>query len=146
MKGIKKSDGTVMDGLIAFLRARLDEDERAARTAAEPYGKRWWWNTTWGLLKGDPDDSEAVSVFSVGEDTIAAVWSEVGPHMARHDPAFVVRDVEAKRRLLDEYERMERSAATSLGRAQLEGGLSGVIRLLAASYDLHSDYRPHWRP
>nr|WP_157594803.1 hypothetical protein [Streptosporangium amethystogenes] len=44
------------------------------------------------LVKGDPDDSEATSIFSVGEDTVAEVWSEVGPHIARHDPARVLRE------------------------------------------------------
>ncbi|WP_425428150.1 DUF6221 family protein [Streptosporangium amethystogenes] len=38
-----------MDELLAFLHARLDEDEQAARTAAEVYGKAWWWNPGWGL-------------------------------------------------------------------------------------------------
>ncbi|WP_156056497.1 DUF6221 family protein [Streptosporangium roseum] len=80
-----------MDELIAFLRARWDKEEADARLASEVYGARWWWNPAFGLVKGDPDNGpEATSIFSVGEETVAEVWSEVGPHIARHDPARVL--------------------------------------------------------
>ncbi|MGJ6960361.1 DUF6221 family protein [Streptosporangium sp. G11] len=64
------------------------------------YGKAWWWNPAYGPVKGDPNDSEATSIFFAGENTVAEVWTEVGPHIARHDPGRVLREVAAKRRIL----------------------------------------------
>lgn len=68
-----------MDDLIAFVAARLDEDEAAARAAVNfSYGVPDWCDD------GDPD----------------------GVHIARHDPARVLREVEASRKLLVRYERL----------------------------------------
>lgn len=60
-----------MNDLIAFLNARLDEDEAAARAAAEHPWTRF------------------------GAQTAAQV-----DHIARHDPARVLREVEARRAII----------------------------------------------
>jgi hypothetical protein len=81
-----------MDELLAFLRAQLDEDERVARETAG-HG-----STTWkaGLHRWrgriEADDA-ALIVRDV--DLVDA------EHIARWDPARVLAEVEAKRRVLD---------------------------------------------
>ncbi|MDP9870220.1 MULTISPECIES: DUF6221 family protein [Streptosporangium] len=138
-----------MDELIAFLHVRLDEDEQAARLASEVYGKSWWWNPSYGLVQGDQDDSEATSIFAVGEETVAEVWSEVGTHTARNDPDRILREIEAKREILALYEGAQLSAQVSEGTI-LAGGTrvrrgahKAVVQVLALPY---SDYQERWKP
>jgi hypothetical protein len=139
-----------MDDLIAFLRARWDDEEAEARSAAEVYGARWWWNPSWGLVKGDPDnDPEATSIFSIGEENVAEVWSEVGPHIARHDPSRALREVEAKRKVVEEYAEALRVAGGYRETRYEEGrreALELVCRAYGAAYADRSDYRPEWKP
>ncbi|WP_433254472.1 DUF6221 family protein [Streptosporangium sp. CA-135522] len=146
-----------MDDLIAFLAARLDEDEQTARLASEVYGKSWWWNPSWGLVKGMPDnDGEATSIFSIGEETVAEVWSEVGPHIARHDPDRVLRDINAKRAIIDEHPattgrdgtRPVRPTCPTCSQSVQEGDPypCRMLRLLLLPYADHPDYRQEWKP
>lgn len=83
------------DALVAFAAARLDEDEGAADAAG---GERW-------EVGGDADDAD------VPADRGGNSWIAVGPwdggmdcaeaaHIARHDPARVLREVEAKRAII----------------------------------------------
>lgn len=122
--------------LIAFLAARLDEDERVARAAVDfDYGVRDWADD------GDP----------------------VNAHIARHDPTRVLREVEAKRRILEQYEasleqskRFRQRAASGVesDAQKLQRStesirllvLLGVVRLLALPYADHPDYREDLRP
>lgn len=155
-----------MDELIAFLRARWDEEEADARSAAEVYGARWWWNPAFGLVKGDPDsDPEATSIFSLGEETVAEVWSEVGPHIARHDPARVLADIDAKRRVLAMHGD-DAGDCSTCGRSSYEENPGAhlreepemidvwrpaswpcaTLRLLALPYIDRPDCRPEWKP
>lgn len=103
------------DDLVAFLRARLDEDERMARAAAEP--ERWaelnrqprpqWYVQLWAdpdrtAVIADPESSAfpvVVSIEGMDEDD---AQNRV-EHIARHDPARVLQDVKAKRQIVDIY-------------------------------------------
>jgi hypothetical protein len=85
------------DGAIAaFISARLDEIEATA-TAAADYGANW--------RLADPDRSSAIESDRDGLDRIV-VYDEGAPtieqatHIVRHDPARVLREVEAKRHLV----------------------------------------------
>src|SRR5688572_20799212 len=73
--------------LTEFLLARLTEDEAAARAAAGEHGvyPGTWWGQEAG---GEP----------------SGVSSEDGAHIARHDPARVLAECEAKRRIVDALE------------------------------------------
>lgn len=88
-------------GLVEWLREQLDEDERIARaTTAEHWGalrraRGWSVHPTWQLLANNPDPVLAAVAGPVAEADAV--------HMAWHDPAWVLRDVEAKRRILDDY-------------------------------------------
>lgn len=125
-----------MDDLIAFLRARLDEDEAIARNAAVlPYGATEWFAGAEG------------SVFAVEPSQLhvrGAILSldDIGTHIARWDPARVLAEVQAKRRILDLAD---------------DGGDGGhpdgywaakvdVIAILALTHAEHPDYREEWRP
>ena len=87
------------DPLVAFLEARLDEDEAIAKAAGEPGGQ--FSRSGAGFAPEWKDDRGAVSS-SAGQ----VVFDEGNPseaqsaHIARHDPARVLREVEAKRAIV----------------------------------------------
>ena len=143
-----------MNDLIAFLRARLDEDAAGAIEAggdadwpaevkspgrwtagASPYGAVSPNQPRWYVNDGH-EDGVIGRVDPQGNDD-----EGVARHIARHDPARVLAEVDAKRRILaaaeDDYE---------------DGGTGmwwkgeAVVRLLALPYADHADYRDTWRP
>jgi hypothetical protein len=117
--------------LVTFLRARLDEDEREATWAAEEAGGAVWTIRSIDVVLFD-DTDRYVS---------GNAQNEVRDHIARHDPARVLDDVAAKRRIVDEAERYS---------PELEHGDNGewalemVLRLLAAPFAQHPDFDPAW--
>ena len=114
------------DGVAAFLRARVDEDETVAMATVEP--------RTW-----HPD---------LGHGGLHAVDQE---HIARHDPARVLREVEANRALLASFEEAGQldDDDTPQERA-LAMAVAEVMRMLILDrvrvYSDHPDYRPEWGP
>jgi hypothetical protein len=83
-----------MDDLIAFLNARLDEDEAAAKQAAGGiHGRRENYKAIVADA-ADPDNWAIVDLSPLAEDEY------LGTHIARHDPARVLREVAAKRAIL----------------------------------------------
>lgn len=79
-----------MTDLIAFLRARLDEDEATARAALtdEP------WSEEWGCIYAD---GELLHCEASSSD---ARTEPIGRHVVRWQPARVLAEVEAKRTIL----------------------------------------------
>lgn len=125
-----------MSELIEFLRARLDEDQQAAEQA-QAEASSWWWN--------EPESAPE-------------------RHIARHKPARVLREVEAKRATLDVHHAArfggdghplnsdccavccwDNPNGTGYDRAADDWPCT-TIRLLALPYSDHSDYREDWRP
>ena len=116
--------------LTEFLLARIAEDEAAAK-AASPGG---W---SWGAV-----------------DTATSVADM--EHIARHDPARVLAECEAKRRIVEdadtyvsefeneEYRIDQPSAGRVAGRAR--SWRDDLLRALATVYADHEDYRDEWRP
>jgi len=148
--------------LVAFVRARLDEDEAAAMAAT---GTAWAWEAT-----GDKDSSWAVGHVE-GEDgrplsgeighgqgvVIDGVCESINgnladaAHIARHNPARVLREVEAKRRHLENYRRA--AWATQTAPADEHNSLAGyrdaawgAVLADAAVWSTHPDYWPEWKP
>jgi len=114
-----------MDELTAFLRARLDEDEAAAKAARPAYFT-----------------CECLAVFSAAGDIA---------HVLRHDPARVLRDVEAKRAILKRYEHAVSGELPewTAGRELISAAIAILfvaIRELTAVYSDHPDYRQEWKP
>lgn len=79
-------------------------------------------------------------------------WAEDAPSQERprdpDDPARVLRDVAAKRRIIAMYEAPAYGGWDPADRAEASGrreGLREVIRALASVYGWHEDYREEWR-
>jgi hypothetical protein len=143
----------VSDDLVAFLRARLDEDEAAATAAtAGP----WEWDDStdigeWGHR--GPKLMSATATWTTSEGrgpypvTVLAgygydAWGlDVGDgdkaFIARYDPARVLREVEAKRAIVK-----SESSPYLAGHAPA----TVTLRYLAAVYRDHPDYQPEWKP
>lgn len=148
-----------MSDLIAFIQARLDEDEQGARAAT---GGTW----VVGPNFGGRDNRVYVTFEGAGIDTIGTcvIAGQVAnmpgfranaSHIARHDPARVLREVEAKRRLL-----MLRSNAAGAVAGVWEGtpnrnrvvdhayleAITDVLTELATVWSDHPDYQAEWSP
>ena len=157
--------------LTEFLLARIAEDEVVARAAFSE-----------GRLNGRPreddgrwhagnHDSDAERVDGIG----ITIYDEGGhnaeqaQHIARHDPARVLADCEAKRRIVERLRTHQRESyfeAAALGtlviqpdggvkpaplpeRTTLAGeriGLEFAVRALALPYADHPEFRSEWRP
>jgi len=120
---------TAVDDLVTWLRAQLGDDERMA-LAASP-----------GPWKPNAEHDE---VLAVDDITVADGFALSGNqlratvgHIARWDPARVLAEVEAKRRIVDEWASEYYEHRAALGRA---------VRLLALPYAEHPGYREEWRP
>lgn len=139
--------------LVAFLRARLDEDEQAAREAAGEVEESSWigsqesghpWRYQNQGVWGEHDGLCAEAPRVADTDRRA-----IQDHIARHDPDRVLAEVAAKRALVDDYAEVaeldteDAEPEFAYGRA---AGLGIAVRLIAAAYAAHPDYREAWRP
>lgn len=125
--------------LVEFLRARLDEDEAAARRA-----KPGPWTQDGGsIYAGHPT-----------EEVVDWVYDDSWEHIARHDPARVLAEVEAKRRIVELAD--EASGLDAVVDGEFRVGSRDpvaepyigdlILRHLAAPYAGHPDYDARWRP
>lgn len=149
-----------MDDLVAFLRARLTEDEAGIRVLTEPHD----WHTGPG---DDPEwtDEELVCIWPPEHHTpyeqdkhwrgLTVPGPALAAHVARYDPARGLREADTKQRLLDlhtpDREHPEWCAACREAETGWEYGVPaefpcGTLRLLALAYAAHPDYRPEWAP
>jgi hypothetical protein len=117
-----------MTGLAEFLTARLAEDEAAANRVSG----HWRLETTGEIVASDGTYAEVCA---------EAHWTGVGHHIARHDPARVLREVEAKRKIL-----AARGAAIGAYDAGYDAALQFAMGALAVIWDDHPDYDPAWAP
>jgi hypothetical protein len=121
------------EDLVAFLRARLDEDEQTARAAG---GVDW-------LRPEYP--GETVAIFdSTGEPVVYDEgWPSEGQltHIAEHDPERVLAEVDAKRRTLVRCEEALLAASPMLVHFAKQ-----TLWEMARPYREHPDYRPEWAP
>ncbi|MGW1121081.1 DUF6221 family protein [Streptomyces tanashiensis] len=155
-----------MDDLITFLRARLDEDAAAARAAAEPeswmelnreprpsWYVQYWADPDVAAVIADPESS-AYPVVTTAEGMSEDDADRRAAHIARHDPARVLAEVEAKRRMIELHGCTEGHECSTLDRAGnidhctwvMEGEACTTLRLLALPYADHPDYQDTWRP
>ncbi|WP_327329854.1 DUF6221 family protein [Streptomyces sp. NBC_01201] len=129
-----------MDNLVQFLRARLDEDEQAARAAM--------WDEQSDVWTARPPQAryERYIVADYCDDGVVAVAPEnadpdgVGRHIARHDPARALRNVDAARKRL-----VELSDAIEAGRDSYDLAAT-LLPYELLPYADHPDYRDDWRP
>jgi len=88
------------DDLVAFLRARLDEDEQAALGTLDPLALI-------GRHRGKPEQRWKVTesgrgIIDADGNTLRAkdVFPAEAEHIVRHDPARVLAEVDAKRSII----------------------------------------------
>ncbi len=177
------------DQLVAFVEARLQEDELWALAASAPdswrgdiapipTGVRWTWavGDDWEPYEIDPLEEHIGESVDAGSPTLVTVdeWpypepqgrrygfrhdvisyaEEVrtadGAHIARHDPARVLREVEAKRRMLAahpiEYSRVSdfTDCAACMDVDTYDAYPCLTVRLLALPFADHPEYRAEW--
>ena len=104
--------------LVEFLEERLAEDEATARAACEG-GESW--------------DAESTS--------------PIQRHIDRHDPARVLRRVEAGHKLLAEYARISASLAAYRGPTQAAAfmAMQTALKIEAQVYSDHREFEEAWR-
>jgi hypothetical protein len=132
---------TEQQTLAGFLVARLDEDEAAATEAGADE-----WNCERAVWMVTDSKGEAVA-YDEGKPT-----EDQAAHIARHDPARVLREVAAKRAILElanEVSGLDMSVDLErrVGqRDQADEPYVGdlILRQLAAAYSNHKDFRPEW--
>jgi hypothetical protein len=112
-----------MDGLVAFLKARLDEDARIAQQA------------DWGTRQ----HSEAF-VTSVSSPGIAPLFGL--------SPSRALAEIEAKRRIIEQFTMIHlptewTDAGPAVG-AYVK--MQWVLKYLALPYADHPEYREEWKP
>lgn len=135
------------DDLVAFIEARLSEDEQTAQAAIVSMSDSGEWTAhhTRGLSK----------VKERGYYLVASeLAAEAADHAARHDPARILREVRAHRRLLDAIFRYEakidgewgccHSAEAIRSGACPESGDIEALRLLALPYSDHPGFQSEW--
>lgn len=135
-----------MDDLIAFLKDRLDEDEKLARAAIKgglpDLGTPGRWNTY--LEGGDDgwaieDDSTGLAPGIIGDKSIA-------DHITHHAPFRVLADIDAKRQIVALSLAAGRNAhdadsAFAQGSAYTAGR---AVQMLLLPYADHPDYQARW--
>ncbi len=124
--GTASSDLSLPD----FLLARYAEDQALA-LAAQTESSTPWWDQE-GTLKAA--DQHSIAGYA-GETT--------SPHIVRHDPARVLADIEAKRRIVGRFFAAE---ADRGGTSDIEETLHDVLQDLALPYVCHPDFREEWKP
>ncbi|MCM3822271.1 DUF6221 family protein [Streptomyces sp. DR3-1] len=149
--------------LIAFLRARLDEDE--ARARALPPGP-WTWRKGEAATTSPGDalvgaDGQPVLSASDPDEYMAWIIRADGfdAYLQQVQPARVLAEVEAKRQIVglhpviggweDEDGHDRGLGCECCGHSEEysdRGGWCETLRLLALSYADHPDYREEWRP
>ncbi len=146
-----------MTDMVAFLNARLDEDEGAAKAATPgPWmtadGREWLAdNVVFGQSVDWPGHIQQVCNVDYAQHKAGNA-----EHIARYDPARVLREVEAGRKLLNLYERAKsyrnqvfaqpepRSISSEMRAVTQMMALEQVLKLRAAVYSDHPDYDEAW--
>ncbi|MFB6776511.1 DUF6221 family protein [Streptomyces sp. NPDC056352] len=162
------------DDLVQFLRDRLDEDYEAAQGAAlhaaseisavarkadvhsPPYSGAKWINDYDHVFvtDGRPGQPRKVMIADCGNGAFGLT-----PHIARHDPARVLREVEAKRQTINRHSPVpgsdgqahDTTICDACSAYDREDGVQvgqqypcDTIRLLTLPYADHPDYRSDW--
>ena len=130
--------------LAEFLLARITDDEQAARECAKIYPPPWDMYDRGHSAKVQADAPHFRHVVDLDQDQVAlgeVEWlGDAIEHVSRHDPARVLAECEAKRRII-----------ADLGPPYWKAGGSSspydaALRALALPYASHPDYREEWRP
>jgi hypothetical protein len=129
----------VSDDLVGFLRERLDEDEHQALD---------WQQHKHTLTEQFMNDSRRKHVRLWRKPVTDTQLSEYA-YNDRFDPARALREVEAKRRIVNLHTRAEDAEGDSRTWCPVCGWREFpclTLRMLALPHADHPDYREEWRP
>lgn len=140
--------------LTEFLLARIAEDEAAAREASP---SPWTYPGIESVAGGTLYDATrriADLVYEQPEDHDGTIVRHLlvpeadanGEHIARHDPARVRAECEAKRRIVAIANDQIRLGRQARGWDNWEDMAVATLRALALPYADHPDYDEAWRP
>lgn len=133
--------------MVQFLRDRLDEDEQVARGHGQ-WSASWHQDDFVSEVRDDENAGTVAHVPNLGDLT----------HIARHDPARVLAEVDAKRRMLTVHKRdttYSFSGCITCDAGDNSCGCMGgsayeyqceTLRVIALPYASHPDYRTKWAP
>jgi hypothetical protein len=131
-----------VDDLITFLRDRLAEDEQTATAVFRDH--------TWSVYLEGGNDGYAIEGAHSGEPGCIVGDQAMATHIALHDPARVLREVEAKRQIVDEHcddnGRCNVCADPPQYDATWQPYPCLTLRLLALPYVDHPQYQETWKP
>lgn len=136
-----------MSDLVEWLRGVLDEDERIARKAA---GTAWekrafHWHADGREVRCEYGNTLIVK-FS---------WPQEIEHIVLHDPAAVLADIEAKRKIIDLHFEINADCTICVvprwgypvhGGCDPQRWPCPTLLLLASAYAHRPGYRPEWSP
>jgi hypothetical protein len=128
----------MMQTLAEFLLEQISDDEADAKLAR---GHRY--------ITGREEERSGVWVHdgsisyedSPSEDVIDWVYDEASAHIARWDPARVLAECDAKRRIVERCNSLE-AEGTRASMADADY----IRAALALPYADRADYQPEWRP
>jgi hypothetical protein len=132
----------LIDEMITFVRLQLDEDEQKALAID---AKEWAEDSSWFKDMLDPLPSQRRE----RPGWLPMITVEDVRHIARHDPARILREVESLRKIVDDLAAV---IADDEGMGYYSDGHSGLatakrtLRLFAAIYSDRPGYREEWRP
>jgi hypothetical protein len=137
--------------LVEFLLARIGEDEAVARAAVERNGATWSPHELHdgARITGTTEFGNPRSYRGDGElwddEGALGMFTETAAHIARWDPARVLAECEAKRRLIAETLRFDTARTyEAFGAEAIYERL--ILTHLALPYADHPDYRQEWKP
>lgn len=136
---------------MAFLKERLDEDEAAAREAADNDSGQWFMGDKWNVYR--TEDEARHDLDYQGEEHRLVVYGNVKPqseHIALHDPARALHEVEAKRAILELHSGSHECPVYDHNGdidncGWIDEGDCPTKQHLAAVYSDHPGYRPEWK-
>lgn len=143
-----------MTGLIPFMSARLDEEEAAAKAVDDNSAP---WDGQWQPRERHALETYNGWVLAVSVPAGSDFQPGVVEHIARHDPARALREVEAKRAriavLHEAVSEMDRQLADDDAKKIDQGVAIGRYQMAlvavkhdAAIYSDHPDYSEKMRP
>jgi hypothetical protein len=166
-----------MDDLTRWLGQQYDEDERIAREACEYAEAEWrldedgetvlWWPPEPHIAEKEREKGLPVVSDHWRGQTIESGGARLAPHIVAWNPARVLREIDAKRQVLRDYElSVQAVEALTAQREHLKAKgqdlfmtdmdlgtaivkrdtLHGVMRLHVAVYAHRPGYRESWRP
>jgi hypothetical protein len=155
-----------VDALVAFLRQQLDTDERLAR-AATPGPWRYNPNKQWHAPEHLAARTQGEEFVGAGPLDATIGVAATGPadhpqsmvdalHIAEHDPARVLRQAAAMRRIVDRcaeilnahrfsFVRQAPDAHCGCGQDELDWA-EATLRDLVSVFSDRDGYRESWRP